>query len=209
MNYNQYHFIKPCRAEQCIPPNMLQLYEKKYWLAQYKMNGTNSLIFVSDVDQNGERKIISRTRHDTPHKLWQFSDASMAAFEEMPTNGWYVFNAELLHSKTPHIKDTNFIHDILVYDSNYLVGSTYHYRYDLLHRIFKPLHTTWDGHWCVDSNTWIAQNFFRDFEDMFHNNLFPPRFNENDGKEGLILKNPSAILDVKSSSNWLVKCKRK
>ncbi|HYT43820.1 MAG TPA: hypothetical protein VEP90_15885 [Methylomirabilota bacterium] len=205
MNYDKYHFIKPCRAEQPIPPNMLQLYENRNWLAQYKMNGTNSLIFVSDVGENGGREITFRTRHDTAHKLWQFSDASMAAFEEMPTNGWYVFNTELLHSKTPHIKDTNFIHDILVYDSKYLVGSTYHDRYELLHRIFKPLHTTWDGHWCVDSNTWIAQNYYRDFELMFYS----LHSLHEDEKEGLILKNPSAILDMKSSSNWLVKCKRK
>jgi hypothetical protein len=75
------------RPEQAIPPDLTRDYDARGWLAAQK-------------------------EQHLPHKLWQPSEGSATIFQSLPGNGWYVLNAELLHSKTAQIKDVDFIFDI-------------------------------------------------------------------------------------------------
>jgi len=195
--YNAYTYLSPPRAESAVMAASLRFYETRGWLAQVKKNGTNSVIFVPPVG-----KPFAKTRHekDPEHKLWAFTDDSIKVFEAARTKGWSVFNAELLHSKGNGIYDTNYIHDVLVYDGQYLLGKSYIERYQLLQKIFKVRKKTQSqSHYIIDNNTWLAKNHAIGFKVLFN------RLTNED--EGLVLKNPNGILSIRNNAEWTVKCR--
>ncbi|CAM6055322.1 unnamed protein product [Sphagnum tenellum] len=84
------------------------------------MNGTASVLAISP-----DRQIVAMNRHREEHKLWTPTAANIADFAKLPGKGWYVFVAELMHSKVPGIKNVNYVHDILVADGKHLTGETF------------------------------------------------------------------------------------
>src|ERR1700756_4000556 len=132
MEYDSFAYLTPPRTEAKIPPSLLSMYEEGGWLAQVKKNGTNSVIFVPPT-----REPFAYNRHGERHKAWEFDAESARFFKKLPGRNWYVFNAELLHSKVSGgPRNTNYLHDVLVYDGTYLLGRTYLERYNLLFKAF-------------------------------------------------------------------------
>jgi len=199
MRYDSYRYIEPPRAEAKVMEVTLDFYEKRKWLAQVKKNGTNSVIYVPP---KFEGRPFAKTRHpeDPDHKVWEFSQASIKAFTDIQGKSWHVFNVELLHSKGNGIRDTNYVHDVLVYAGTYLVGSTVQQRQDILQHLFDTQSLKGpNSHLEVNKNTWIVKNHKRSFR-----NLFARLENED---EGLVLKNPEGKLLIKDNASWAVKCR--
>lgn len=145
-------------------------------------------------------------RHKENHKLWSPTSASSAAFADLPGSGWYVFTAELMHSKVPGLRDTNYVHDILVADGEHLVGKTFVERQSLLHDLFDVANCDKTiTHYIVDDNTWIARNYTTGFD-----RLFGSLTDIQD--EGLVLKRTTAKLKVSlrasTNSDWQLKCRK-
>lgn len=214
MQYQDYEYLWPPRPEKAIPRAMLPIIERKGWVAQAKKNGTCNVIAVSP-----EKRLICMNRHKETHKLWTPSEASSRAFRALPGRGWYVFVAELLHSKIAAaeggVRDTNFINDILVCDGEYLVGQTFVQRQTLLRDLFLtaiPEHP-WkvgpagetESHWLIDENTWLAKTKLANFT-QFYDSLDKPE------DEGIVMKNPDAILAYcsreKANVDWSIKSRR-
>lgn len=197
MKYDKFIYTYPPRAEHAIPPKRLSLYERKKWIAQVKKNGTNSVIFISP-----EKKVFAMGRHNNQHKQWNFTPESEAAFKSMPGKGWNVINVELMHSKVAGIRDINYIHDILVEDGQYLIGTTYAERYARLLMLFlKDQNNGTQSHFVLNAHTWLAKNHRENFTDLF-------RSLEKPEDEGLVLKNPEGLLSPKDNTGWTVKCRR-
>ncbi len=196
MNYENFRFIDPPRAEQAIPPSLLSFYEKQGWVAQVKMNGAYNVIFCN----NAEKKLIALNRTGGPHKAWKWSDESAEAFRMLPKDGWYVFCAELLHSKGPFIKDTNYIHDVLVYQGQYLIGQPYLKRFPLLRKIFKRSEPH-DRYSIINKNTWLANIVHGGFLSLFDSL-------KGELEEGVVCKDPHAELDLANTS-WQIKCRKR
>ena len=176
MRYDYFMYLTPPRAEDRIAPALLSFYEKQGWLAQIKKNGTNSVIFVSP-----EKKLTAMNRHGDVHRQWSFTKNSAEPFLCLPGKGWWVVNAELLHAKTPNIKDTNYIHDVLVADGEWMIGEEYSKRYKILEEVFKGAP---DGdHLTINANTWLASNI----SDKFRSTFDSLKKIED---EGLVLKDP-------------------
>jgi hypothetical protein len=196
MKYTSATFIKPPRAETAISGTLFPFYEKRGWIAQYKKNGTNSIIAVSP-----DKKLTAWTRHGEPHKQWNFTEGSRAIFNRLP-EGWHVINAELIHSKTPTIKDTHYIHDILVTNGKYLIGLTYAQRYKILQDLFlhNPL-ASMPSHFVLDKHSWLVKNVRENFGNAFKS------INTVED-EGLVLKDPTGILSLQNNSSWLVKARK-
>jgi hypothetical protein len=156
--------------------------------AKQKKNGTCNIMAV-----NPERKITAMTRHNTPHKAWQPSADT--------------HKAELMHSKVQGLRDINYINDILVDDSDYLIGSSFASRQDRLHRIFNTFQGETSTHYIIDQWTWLAKCFKTGFVDTF--NSFNPKNSNNQENEGLVVKNPNGKLALcsreKSNTSWLAK----
>lgn len=200
MKYTKYTYLYPPRPEKAIPPGLLSAYEAKGWVGQYKKNGTCNVTFVSP-----EKEITVMTRHNAKHKAWSPTVASNKFFKELPGKGWYVFVTELLHNKTPTVKDTHYIFDILVYDGEHLSGKTFAERMDLLATFIPENAEMTDSHFIVNPNMWIARTVASGFEDTFKEITTPE-------DEGLVLKDPNAKLKLpfKKNSNvgWMIKSRK-
>ena len=200
MNYSRLMPLDPPRATKAVPLSMIDQYQEMGWYCQVKKNGAYSVIYVSP-----DRELVALNRHQQPHKAWQFTAASSEIFRKLPKGGWYVFCAELMHSKVPGIRDINYIHDVMVAGSRMLHGHDYARRYKLLQDIFMhPDVTPGDSnsHWVIDEHTWLARNLRSKFTKVYAD-LGDPRLDE-----GLVLKNPKVPLGVKVNDAWSVKVRR-
>ena len=201
MRYDHFEYLWPPRPENAIPRNTLAYYERKGWAATFKMNGTCNLIGVSP-----ERKLKCMTRHNAAHKMWAPTTESSAAFQSLPGKGWFVFVAELMHSKVPGLRDLNYIHDILVADGESLEGASWTDRQALLAGLFlKGGEAETISHYVLDDHAWLAKNHTSGFAALFDGIDKPEH-------EGLVLKNPKSVLlpCSKQTTNaaWSVKCRR-
>jgi hypothetical protein len=205
MLYQSFSYLFPPRPEKPVPRDFFGYYEKKGWIGQAKKNGTCNVIAVSP-----DKTLICMNRHNADHGQWSPTKASSEAFRSLPGKGWFVFVAELLHSKIAldngGVRDTNFINDILVHDGHYLVGETFADRQARIAELFlRPGQTEQVGHYVVDDNTWVAKNRVGDFKGFFAA-LDTPE------DEGVVLKDPNSVLAIcsreKSNVSWSVKSRR-
>lgn len=216
MAFDKYTYLWPPRPSKAISSAMLNFYEKRDYVAQYKKNGTCTVLYVTP-----EKEIIAKTRHNDDHKRWEPTDKSTGVFKNLPGDGWYVFVVEVLHSKVKDIKDTVYIFDILVNDGQDLVGTTFMERQDMLHEIFDIKHEDDDtnvtqmfdseSHHALSPNVWLAKLIKGDFKKLMRviNSQTPEEGAPEN--EGIVLKNPSARLEPESraasNGGWQVKCR--
>lgn len=210
MRYESFQFRFPPRpgSKSKIAPATLPKYEKDGWWAQIKKNGTGGTLAI-DLD----RQIIARKRTGERHLAWQPNEDNRQAFLRLPGKGWYLFCAELMHSKVPGIRSINFINDILVADGDELVGMTFAQRQALLSTLFTPVGETF-SHFVIDANTWLAKNFTSGFLDVYESLEGREKLSgmENRGNEGLVLKKPQALLKLSlndtANGAWQIKARR-
>jgi hypothetical protein len=196
--YTEFRPLWVPRPETKIAPTMLQFYENRSWWAQTKKNGTCTLIYAR------RNEIIYKTRHpdvnNGDHRLWKAEGDHNAFFAARAK--WNVYVAELLHSKVSGgPKNELFIFDILVSDDEYLVGSTFAERQQLLHDRFDGKD---EGDQVrIAPRITLAKCIADDFAGKFQN-LKPE-------DEGLVLKDPTAklrpCLKIDSNAGWQVKCR--
>lgn len=199
--YNAFAYIKPPRAETKQSPNFLDRYERRGWSGQVKKNGTNSIVFVSP-----DREVFGWNRHGEAHRAWQFSSAPPEAseiFKKLPGRKWFVFNGELLHSKGPGYKNIHFLYDLLVSEGIHLTGTTYEYRYRLLHDVMGNPPESGEDHYTVNPMTWIARNYTGNLHELFVNLPEAPKVNE-----GLVLRNPDGVYYGPKADAWMVKVRK-
>ena len=192
MKYSDYAYLWPPRPEVKVPQALLSHYERQGWQAQVKKNGTCTVIFAKG-DQ-----VIFKTRHDDDHKLWTPKPEHIAFFAG--SKDWNVFVAELVHSKTKHIKDQLYIFDQIVKDGKHLVGSPFAVRQAMLRERF-PTQASERDQLRVSEFVSLAKNFKGGFAKLF-DTLQPE-------DEGLVIKKPDARLEpcYKPTANvsWQVK----
>lgn len=205
--YDKFSYLWPPRPENAIPPELLNFYEAKGWCAQYKKNGTCGLIFISP-----EKDVTSMNRHKEDHRTWDLNTyLKMELIKRFPEPKWYVLVCEILHLKTPTIKDTIYVFDVLVWQGVFLFDSTFLERAALLdERLITKKVKEENSHYILDpegnGKIWYAKRFF--------GNLFNMWMAISDIKidEGLVLKNPDGKLGgcmrAKDNSNWQVKCRK-
>lgn len=195
------------RALRKPSPKILSVTTKSWASSpRQKKNGTCNVLAVGP-----DGSIKAMTRHETVHKLWTPSAKTAAPFKNLPrqNEGWYVFVAELMHSKVAGgTKDTNYIHDILVADGEYLVGKTFEERQAILVGLFPDIDQSKStvSYHVIDDNTWLARNYSGALSALYDTVIADPSC------EGLVLKNPKAKLAMcsrqKSNTDWQVKCRR-
>jgi len=197
MQYTQYGYMWPPRPEDAIPTSMLGFYEKQGWVGQIKKNGTCTVVFA-------EKDVTFKTRHNDDHKAWAPKADHIEFFKTVADGQWCVFEAELLHSKGGGIKDTFYIFDILVWQGENLVGTTFAERQALLFEIF-PDRIDGGDHWKLTDRIWLAKPILKDFLQVWTD------LSAHED-EGIVLKNPNAKLKLCNKQNankgWQIKCRR-
>lgn len=208
--FTEYSYIWPARPSKAIPSQLLTFYEERGWVAQFKKNGTCTVLYVTP-----EREVIVKTRHNDDHKNWK-PDASGEWFKTIPGKNWYVFFVEVLHNKVSTIKDTIYVFDIAVSDGTLLVNKTFTERQQIIKNLFgidKNLHVNaTPSHYVINDKLWVARCIESGFSDIMK--FIQNRADKTEGNpedEGLVLKNPTAIFDrpsrQTSNSDWQVKCR--
>jgi hypothetical protein len=190
MKYETYRYLWPPRPETKIAPAFIGEVEKAKWWAQAKVNGTNTMLYVSP---GGETLAVGR--HGPENILqWQPGQQWRNFLASLPHGHWYVFQGELLHSKVKGgPRDTIVLFDVLVDRGEYLIGTTYRERYLRLQELCdhaKPGFVTQPGAiniilpgvWLVNNLTGNMRGWFDDLGKGI------------DYIEGLVFKDPNAKL---------------
>lgn len=196
--YKEFKYLYPPRPEFALTYDRIPYYESDGWVGQYKKNGTCTIIAMSP-----EGEFHAMNRHAENHKAWNLTDHIKEFLKRtLPKNGWTVLVAEILHSKTPTIKDTIYIHDIIVAGSKQLVGTTFGERQKILNKML-PGGVEHYSHFELDTKVWRAKILTKNIVDAFHS------IKDTSIDEGIVLKKLNGKLKdcYKSDANkaWQAK----
>jgi ATP-dependent DNA ligase len=211
MKYTEYKYIYPPRPSQTTQPSELSKYDNGQFIAQPKYNGTCCVAFIS------KDSIKIMNRHNRPIT----SNYSQIDFSGLHSgDGWMVLCGEFLNKNKLGEDGKPFnlkfvIWDILVYDGDYMIGSTFEERLLLLEKLFPTTSTIISkdniksyGHLNVTKHQGVFKaptyiNFFEDlYQDIVNTDLY----------EGLVIKRIDAKLSLglneNNNSNWQIKCRK-
>jgi len=202
MKYNRFKYIYPPRPEQKIPSASLQKFENdEIFIAQPKLNGSSMMVYT-----NG-KIVVTMTRHKTAisHKM---------DIEELKKlhrgNGWMVLCGELMNKNkkdetNKHWNHKFVIFDLLVYEGEHMLKSTFDQRYDLLKELYpdnpvkKHLHQISENCFRVNSVRFGFTNIYNDIT-------------QYDMYEGLVLKRGDGKLEngvtANNNTRTQIKCRK-
>jgi hypothetical protein len=188
MKYPKFSFIYPPRPKNSVSPTELQYFENQGLLVQPKINGSNTLLFLN------KEQLIVMNRHGK--RLTGFSintDEILSLYKG--TGGWMVLNAEYLNKSQTDETGRVFNHklvifDILVYDSNYLVGSTFETRVKLLDELYGNKQCDKEYLYNISENVYRVRTYTKNFKNLFNNLIKIGMY------EGLVFKRMSGKLEM-------------
>jgi hypothetical protein len=205
MKYLKYRYIYPTRPKNAINPEDLDFWDNNTLIAQPKMNGSNCVIFT-----NGDNFFVMN-RHK--QRLTNFKIKKEELSEIYRGNGeWMIINGEYMNKSKSDENGKVFNHklvifDILAYNGEYLVGSTFSERVSLLDNIYGVANSEKDYLFSVTDNIYRVKSYNDDFSNIFN------KFIEVDMLEGLVMKRASAKLELGTSelnnTKSQIKCRKK
>jgi ATP-dependent DNA ligase len=200
MKYDSLRYIYPCRPANSVSPDDLNFWDNQSMLAQLKFNGSNTSIFT-----NGDTLRIMG-RHNQLLTNFQISREEIieSLYKPLNINGnWLVLNGETLNKSKLDERGITFnqkfiLFDILVFDSNYLVGKTFQERVNILDDIYGEKESSKEYLYRISENIFRAKSYYSDFKKLFDN------YTRIDLIEGLVLKRKNSKLEIASGekNNW-------
>jgi ATP-dependent DNA ligase len=186
--YNQYRYLYSPRPEQKTPPESLDKYDDGTFIAQPKLNGANTLIFMDGTTN----KVMNRHNQDKTGDI--ASRINFAALHR--GTGYMVLNGEWMEKSKKDESGANFngnfiIFDILVFNGQVLTGSTTLDRIFLLRDLYGDtlMKSTPDGIVSKEylyttplDNIWRVCSYENNFRTLYHD------LATIDMYEGLVLK---------------------
>ena len=216
LEYIKYAYIYPPRPIVKITPAIVSKFDtvlhpnKNYgsYVCQPKFNGSASVLFLNE---DGFVKIMNR--HNEPFSQDKLKPAEMDFKGLYRGKGWMVLNGELLNKQC---RDENgklgfnqqfIIYEILVYNNEYLIGSTLEERLKLLDELYPSLGKKYNHvieigvKGCYKTATY-EKDFAGVYADIIKTDLY----------EGLVLKRKNAKLELgfreKNNISWNFKCRK-
>lgn len=208
MTYNNFRYIYPCRPANAISPEDLNFWDNRTMKSQLKVNGSNTLIFT-----NGETLRVMG-RHNQNLTNFQISRDEIIENLYRPLNikgGWLVLNGETLNKSKRDERGIIFnqkliIFDILVLDSDYLIGKTFEERIDMLDNIYGQNSSDKEYFYGISDNIYHSKSYDSGFKNIFDN------YTKIEMIEGLVMKRKNAKLEVAigEKNNWRsqIKCRK-
>jgi hypothetical protein len=193
--YNTYNYIYPPRPKNPIPIEDISKWDNKMMLAQPKMNGSNCVLFM-----NGEYT-YTMNRHGQRLTNFQLNKSELLELYKPVKNGnWLVINGEYMNKSKSDEKGLVFNHklvifDILVYNSDYLLGSTFESRIKMLDELYGTKNSEKDYLYQFTDNIYRVKSYENDFVDIFN------KLTKIDMIEGLVMKRKKAKLELGSTEN--------
>jgi ATP-dependent DNA ligase len=205
IKYKKFRYIYPPRPRNAVSPEDLNYYDDGNFLGQCKLNGSNCVIFT-----NGDNFFVMN-RHK--QRLTNFKIKKEELSEIYRGNGeWMIINGEYMNKSKSDENGKVFNHklvifDILAYNGEYLVGSTFSERVNLLDNIYGVVNSEKDYLFSVTDNIYRVKSYNDDFSSIFN------KFIEVDMLEGLVMKRSNAKLELGTSelnnTKSQIKCRKK
>lgn len=202
MKFDQYRYIYPPRPKNPIPPTDLNFWDNGSLICQPKLNGSNSVIFKTPTS------VRAMNRHNQSLTNFRISEEVKSI---LPEKGNFVINGEYMNKGKSDQFGNNFNHklvifDILVSNSEYLVGSTVQERQGILNGLFQPQDSKWGYLSQISENIFMVKSFENNFKGNFDELI------KIDMVEGVVLKRKSAKLEIgireENNSNWMLKSRK-
>ena len=202
MNYNSFRYIFPPRPKNAIPDSDLNFWDNGSLLAQPKLNGSNCVIFT-----NGE-KLMIMNRHSQYMTNVDIQRQEVIDLFKGDVGKWMVLNGEYLNKSKQDENRQTFNHklvifDILVYNSDYLVGKTFQERINLLDELYGQKDSEKSYLYSISNNVYRVKSFENGFKSIY-DQLTPI-----DLIEGLVLKRENARLEIGNTENNNIKSQLK
>jgi len=211
MRYEKYSYLFPPRPEQTTHNEELNKYDNGEFIAQPKYNGTCCNVFIN------EEKVIVMNRHKG-NITSNYNDIN---FRDLYSGkGWMVLCGEFLNKNKKGEDGKAFnlkfvIWDILVYNGDYLIGSTLIERLELLETLYpcvgmmvgeKKIECF--SHLCCTkaNNVYKAPTYINNFSGLYAEIV------NTDLYEGVVLKRKDAKLSLglneRNNNSWQIKCRK-
>lgn len=215
---NDFIFSWPPRPTVAITPAQFEFFQRRgFSMTQFKLNGTCSVIGLGP-----DNRLELWNRHQEPLN-WTMPPAQHIALRRLlaatDSPYWTIIVAELLHSKVKvGPRHTLFLHDVLTYAGESMVGYPYSARIGLLqervalapmpperfqdepdwHDAFSDQLPSRRGYFIVTPRIWVAANLAPSPAEAFQ--AIAPG---NGIREGIVMKRPDAVLEpcIKESAN--------
>jgi len=188
MRYKRYAYFYPPRPKNAVSPEDLDFWDNNTLISQPKMNGSNCVIFT-----NGEDFFVMN-RHR--QRLTNFKITREELSEVYRGDGeWMIINGEYMNKSKNDENGKVFNHklvifDILAYNGEYLVGSTFSERVELLDKIYGKNESEKDYLYSISNNIYRVKSYTTNFKKIFD------EFVKIDMIEGLVMKRSSAKLEA-------------
>jgi ATP-dependent DNA ligase len=190
MRYNNFSYIYPCRPKNAAPIQDIQKYDNGMMLAQPKFNGSNCTIFTNGIDV----KVFNRRKE----RLTNFNLTTEEICENIfkgERGKWMVINGEYLNKNKNDETGDSFNHkliifDILVYNSDYLLGKSFVERVNLLDEIYGTEDSEKKYLYFIDKNIYRTKTYYDGFVNLYTD------LSKIDMIEGLVLKRQNAKLEL-------------
>jgi len=195
MKYSTYSYIYPPRPKNAIPTSDITRWDNNMMLGQPKMNGSNCTIYTDGV------RFMNMNRHNQRLTNFQISQAELLElYKPVEKGSFLVINGEYMNKSKSDENGVVFNHkfvifDLLVLNSDYLVGSTFDSRVKTLDQLYGTNECEKDYLYQYSDNIFRVKTYYNDFVNLYD------KFSKIDMVEGLVMKRKSAKLEIGTTEN--------
>ena len=192
VRFESFHYIYPPRPKNSVPTSELDFWDDGSMIAQPKLNGSNAVIFMNGKD------VYVYNRHN--QRLTNFNLSKEELLLLYSGSGWMVINGEYLNKSKKDETGETFNHkliifDILVHNSNYLLGSSFQERVNLLDSLYGKNDSDKSYLYSVGENVYRVKSFEKGFKEAFDT------LTKIDMVEGFVMKRRNGKLEIGNTEN--------
>ncbi len=193
MKYANYKYIFPPRPKNAIQSSDLNFWDNGTLIAQPKLNGSNCTIYTNGV------KYFVMNRYGQRLTNFTLTETEINSMYR-GSGDWMVINGEYLNKNKVDENRKAFNHkfvifDILVLNGDYLVGSTFESRINLLDELYGQNDSEKAYLYSISENVYRVKSYTSDFLNIYND------FVKIDVIEGVVMKRKNAKLEISGSSD--------
>lgn len=206
--YNDFRYYFPPRPEVKSPTSGLATYERMGFIGQPKLNGSCSELFTNSSLHTDSSHMRFMGRHQETFARELIPREDLAALHK--GQGWQVLVGEYMNKSKKDGNGKTFngclvLFDILVHKGQYLTGTNFLERQELLDTLFPTSpYDKWIDQ--VSKNVYRVKNFKSNFVILYNEIV------QIDMYEGWVLKRPSGILEAGlrpgNNTGWQLKIRK-
>lgn len=208
MEYNNYSYLYPPRPKNPIPQEDLDWWETRKMIGQLKFNGSNCSIYTNGIkiyvmNRHGERMTRFEIKDEEIFNLYNSCNKEVGS--------WMFINGEYMNKNKKDENNKSFNHkliifDIIVYDNDHLINSTFENRIELMDKLFGTEDSEKEYLYSVSENIYRVKSYYGNFGELFN------KYTPIDMIEGLVLKKKNGKLEngikENNTSKSQMKCRK-